>query len=183
MKRSKAAKNCATACRNYRPTARASPKDDPGGADHRDPRPYDQVGRLEGERERYYGLGMDALVTVCSNTNVIVVWAWMIGLSYALGTRTLLWSGHACSGNRMLSEHERYCGFGMDALVTVCSRHERYCGFGMDVLVTVCSWNTNVIMARNGLKMYSKVRHCMWLEGSTWAACEGESDVPVLVRD
>ena len=51
------------------------------------------------EHERYYGLGMDALVTVCSwnanfvmfflgmdavvtvcswNTNVIMVWAWML---------------------------------------------------------------------------------------------------------
>ena len=28
--------------------------------------------------ERYYGLGMDALATVCSrNTNVSIVWAWM----------------------------------------------------------------------------------------------------------
>ena len=55
------------------------------------------------EHERYYGLGMDALVIVCSwNTNVIMVWAWMLWLSYALGTRTLLWFGHGCSGERML---------------------------------------------------------------------------------
>ena len=36
---------------------------------------------------RYYGLGMDALVSVCSrNTNVIMVWAWMLWTAYALGT-------------------------------------------------------------------------------------------------
>ena len=55
------------------------------------------------EHERYYGLGMDALVTVCSwNTNVIIV-------------------RHGCSSHRMLLEHERSYGLGMDALVTVCS--------------------------------------------------------------
>ena len=60
------------------------------------------------EHERYHGLGMDALATVCSwNTNVIMVWAWAHRQPYALGTRTLSWFGHACSGNRMLSEHER----------------------------------------------------------------------------
>ena len=53
---------------------------------------------------------------VCSqNTNVIMVWARMHSLSYALGTRTLLWCGHGCTCYRMLSEHERYCGLGMDA--------------------------------------------------------------------
>ena len=31
------------------------------------------------EHERYYGLGMDARVSVCAtNTNVIMVWAWML---------------------------------------------------------------------------------------------------------
>ena len=76
------------------------------------------------EHERYYGLGMDALVIVCSrNMNVIMVWAWMLWSPYALGTRTLLWFGHGCSGNRMLSKHERYYGLGMDALVIVCSRN------------------------------------------------------------
>ena len=31
------------------------------------------------EHERNYGLGMDALVSVCSwNTNGIMVWAWML---------------------------------------------------------------------------------------------------------
>ena len=81
------------------------------------------------EHERYYGLGMDAVVTVCSwNTNVIMVWAWMLWSPYALGTRTLLCFWHGCCGHRMLLEHERYYAFGMAALATI------------------CSWNTNVIM-------------------------------------
>ena len=81
------------------------------------------------EHERDYGLGMDALVTVCAgNTNEIMLWAWMLWSPYALGTRTRLWFGHGCSGHRMLLEHERDYALGMDALVTV------------------CSWNTNEIM-------------------------------------
>ena len=49
--------------------------------------------RMLFEHERYYGLGTDALVIVCSsNTNVFMVWAWMLWSSYALGTRTLLWA-------------------------------------------------------------------------------------------
>ena len=118
------------------------------------------------EHERNYGLGMDALVTVCFwNTNGIMVWAWMLWSPYALGTRTELWFGHGCSGHRMLLEHERNYGLGMDALVTVCFwntnelwfghgcsghrlllEHERNYGLGMDALVTVCFWNTNGIM-------------------------------------
>ena len=93
------------------------------------------------EHKRNYGLGMDALVSVCSwntngimvlgmdalvsvcswNTNGIMVWAWMHWLAYALGTQTELWFGHGCSGERMLLEHERNNGLGMDALVSVCS--------------------------------------------------------------
>ena len=74
------------------------------------------------KHQRNYGLGMHALVTVCSwNTNGIMVWAWMLWSPYALGTRTEIWFGHGCSGHRMLLEHERKCGLGMDALVTVCS--------------------------------------------------------------
>ena len=54
------------------------------------------------EHERYYGLGMDALVIVCSrNTNVIMVWEWLHYLSYALLSYA--------------SEHEHYYGLGMDA--------------------------------------------------------------------
>ena len=45
----------------------------------------------------------------------------MLWNPYALETRTLLWFGHGCPGNRMLLKRERYHGLGMDALVTVCS--------------------------------------------------------------
>ena len=63
------------------------------------------------ERERYHGLGMGALVIVCSgNTNVIMLKARVLWSPYDLGTRTLLWFGHGCSGHRMFLEHERYCG-------------------------------------------------------------------------
>ena len=72
------------------------------------------------EHERYNGLGMGALVAVCSaNTNVIMVWAWALWSAYVLGTRALLWFGHGCSGYRMFWEHERHYGLGMGALVNV----------------------------------------------------------------
>ena len=81
------------------------------------------------EHERNYGLGMDAQVSVCSwNTNGIMVWAWMLWRSYALGTCTELWFGNGCSGDRMLLEHARNYGL------------------GMDTLIGVCSWTTNRIM-------------------------------------
>ena len=76
------------------------------------------------EHERDYGLGMDAMVNICS---------WN-------GARNRLWFGHGCKGNRMLLEHERDYGLGMDAKGT-----GDY-GLGMDVNGTVCSWNTNDIM-------------------------------------
>ena len=112
----------------------------------------------------------------------IMVLAWMLWSPYALetrtelwfghGSRTELWFGHGCSGHRMLLEPERNHGFGMDALVTVCSGNtngamiwawmlwfghgcsghrmllepERNYGLGMDALFTVCSWNLNGIM-------------------------------------
>ena len=42
--------------------------------------------------------GMDAIVIVCSrNTNIIMVWAWMLWLSFALGTRALPGFGHGCA--------------------------------------------------------------------------------------
>ena len=98
------------------------------------------------EHERNYGLCVDALVSGCSRSTNIMVWAWMLWSPYAPGTRTELWFGHGCSGGRMLLKHERYYGLGMDALITACSKHEHYCGLGMDALVGGCSWNTNVIM-------------------------------------
>ena len=60
-------------------------------------------GRTLLEHERYYDLGMDALIIECTR----------IG--------RLLWFGHGCSSDRMLLEHKRYYGLGMDAPVTVCS--------------------------------------------------------------
>ena len=44
------------------------------------------------EYDRFYGLGMDALMTVCS-------WG---------TTRTLLGSGHGCSDDRVLLEYDRF---------------------------------------------------------------------------
>ena len=49
---------------------------------------------------------------------------------YALGARRRLWFGHGCKGNRMLLEHKRDYGLGMDAKGTV------------------CCWNTKEMMVR-----------------------------------
>ena len=122
--------------------------------------------RMLSEHVHYYGLRMDALVSVCSrNTNVIMVCAWMLWSAYALGTRTLLWFEHGCLvsvcsrntnvimvcawmlwsayalGTRMLFWFTHGC-FGQRML----SEHERYYGLSMDALVSVCSRNTHVIM-------------------------------------
>ena len=73
-------------------------------------------------------MGMDALVTVCSwKLNVFMVWA---GCSVH-GTQSnlnIIMVSAWMLGDRMLLEHERYYGLGMDALVTM------------------CSWNTNVVL-------------------------------------
>ena len=106
--------------------------------------------------------------------------AWMYWSPYALGTQPQLWFWHGCtghcmlpiqtklwfwqgcSGHRLLLEPERKYGFGMDALVTICSWNpneimflarmlwspyalepERNCSLGMDALVAVCSWDPN----------------------------------------
>ena len=94
------------------------------------------------KHERYYGLGMDALVSVCSRNTNVMVWAWMLWRAYALETRTLLWFGHGCTDERMLSKHERYYGLGMDA-------------FGTDALVSRMRWKTDVmtvwVWSKNGL--------------------------------
>ena len=96
------------------------------------------------EHERDYGLGMDALVSVCSwNTNEIMawVWAWMLWSAYALGTRTRLWFGHGCSGQRMLLNTK-------EIMVWAWMLWSAYArdGLGMDALVSVCSGNRNEIM-------------------------------------
>ena len=76
--------------------------------------------------EHNYGWGMDALLTVCSrNTNGSMVWAWMLWSPYAFPTRTEVCFGHGCSGHRMLVQHERNYGLGIDALVIVCSPRDR----------------------------------------------------------
>ena len=65
----------------------------------------------------------------------------------AVETRTLLWFGHGCTGNRMLATRTLiWFGHGCTGNCML-SKHERYYGVGMDALVTECSRNTNVIMA------------------------------------
>ena len=111
------------------------------------------------DHERYYGLGEDALVTVCSwTTNVIMVWARMHWSPCARGPRTLLWLEHGCTGHRVLWTtnvimvwawmHWSPCARGPRALLCfgqgctghrVLVDHERYYGLSMDALVTVCS--------------------------------------------
>ena len=55
-------------------------------------------GPTQFEHEGYYGLCMDALVSVCSwNRNGTLRRAWMLWRSYAIPTRPLLWFGHGCS--------------------------------------------------------------------------------------
>ena len=85
---------------------------------------------------------------VCSrNTNDIMVWAWMLWSAYAVGTRPLFWFGHGCFGQRVFSEHERYYGFGMDALVRVCCRNTNVIMVLASMLWSAyATGNTNVIM-------------------------------------
>ena len=80
------------------------------------------------ERERNYGLGMGC----CAAPYALEArkelrfghWVLMVlgmdaaeprMLLDALGTRREVWLGHGCSGDRMLLEHERNYGLGMDA--------------------------------------------------------------------
>ena len=64
-------------------------------------------------------------MSVCPwNTNVIMAWARMLERCKNPGVlqiSILQAHWHGCSGERMLLEHERCYGFGMDALVSVCS--------------------------------------------------------------
>ena len=69
------------------------------------------------DHERNYGLDMDDLVIACSwNTNGSMALACMLWLPHALATRTELWFGHRCSGDRMLLEHERNYGLSISIL-------------------------------------------------------------------
>ena len=81
---------------------------------------------LEARSLLWFGLCMDALVTVCfRNTNVILVLSMdaLVNVCSRSTKLILVWFGYGSTGNRMLSKHKRYSGFGMDALVTVCSRN------------------------------------------------------------
>ena len=78
-------------------------------------------------------LGMDALATACTqSTNVMMVWAWMHWRPIALGTQTLLWFGHGCTGDSMNLEHQRYDGLGIGCTGDrVHSEHRRYYSLGI----------------------------------------------------
>ena len=132
------------------------------------------------EHERSYGLGMGALVTVCSlgmdalvticswNTNGVMVWAWMLWSPYALGTRTETWLGHGCLGHPMLLEHEEMHGFGMDALVIVCSwssgtREESWFGHGCFGCRVFLEHDRSYVLGMDALVM---VRMTSWVEHS-----------------
>ena len=92
------------------------------------------------ERRTLYGLAMDALDTVCLQhqrysgrsmaalVTACMAWPWRIG-------HRMLWFGHECTGNRMLSKHEQYYGFGMDALVPYALGTRTSLWLGMDALV------------------------------------------------
>ena len=67
------------------------------------PRPQHLEPSSAFEHERYDGLGVDALLTVCFwNTNVSMSWAWMLLSSSAV-------------------EHDRYYGLGMDGFIMGCT--------------------------------------------------------------
>ena len=72
--------------------------------------------RMPGEHGRYYGLGMDALVTVCSrNTDVTI---------YGLGMAALV---TACSGSmnaKMAAQHLRSQGFDVPTWASLLGRDE-----------------------------------------------------------
>ena len=77
--------------------------------------------RMLREQTRLFGLGMDALVIVCSwNTNVIMVcawmlwspyairvWAWMLWSAHAVGTRTSLCYGHSTTTTTTTTSRRR----------------------------------------------------------------------------
>ena len=74
---------------------------------------------------RYYGLGMDALVSGCSrNTHVNYYGSGKDALvSGCSRNMNVIMVGHGCSSDRMLAKHERYYGLDMNAMLTVCSRN------------------------------------------------------------
>ena len=92
------------------------------------------------QHERYDGLCMDALVAVCSwNTNVIMVWTWMLPTLVHSNTIQSLsaleharydGSGMMLSSSSAPAEHEPYYGLGMDALIIECTRTRTLLWFG-----------------------------------------------------
>ena len=61
---------------------------------------------MHSQDEYYHDLGMDPLnIGYIWNTNIIMIWAWMLRLLDILGIRMSLWFGHGCSGERMHSEY------------------------------------------------------------------------------
>ena len=79
------------------------------------------------EHAPYRGLGMDAIVIVCSrNTNIIMVWAWMLWLSFALGTRALSWFGHGCA---------IVCSRNTNVIMVWVWSHYFWCDFGTRTLL------------------------------------------------
>ena len=74
---------------------------------------------------RYYGLGMDALVSGCSrNTHVNHYGSGKDALVRGCSRNmNVIMVGHGCSSDRLLAKHERYYGLDMDAMLTVCSRN------------------------------------------------------------
>ena len=107
---------------------------------------------MRSKHKRYYGLGMDALVIVCSR-NTHVMWSGHGCTGNVCSRNThVMWSGHGCTGNRMLSKQEGYHGLDMDALVTV------------------CSGNTNVIM----VWAWMCWRLCMDAQVEEWSPSSAE---------
>ena len=121
------------------------------------------------EHARYCGLGMNALVIVCSrNTNVLMVWEWMQLLSHALGTRTLLWFGHGCA--IVCSRNTNviiWFGHGCTCYLML-SEHERYYGLGMVALFLVCVRNTNVIVVWAWVHYLSYVLYALETRTLLW---------------
>ena len=62
------------------------------------------------------------------NMNVVLLSAWMLWSTYALGTRPEICFVHGCSGYGMLLERECDNGLGTDALVTELPRNTRRSG-------------------------------------------------------
>ena len=151
------------------------------------------------EHARYCGLGMDAIVIVCSrNTNIIMVWAWMLWLSFALGTRTLLWFGHGCaivcsrSTNVFMVwawSHNSWYAFGTRtflcfgrgcAIVSMLSEPP----MPLFIVCSVCSRNTNVILVWEWMHLLSHAlgtRTLLWFgHGRTILVCFRKTNAIVV---